>query len=463
MGREFGAAIASVVFAAIAFLLLQVIYRVLYFLLHKLQNWVQKWRPRFEGLLEWWQRLHAPLFAVLALFAGARIGLLIVYRLNPGGAVDTIYKVLDLGLIVAGTWGLLVTILAIVDFVLQLAGKPQVKRLVRAQITAIMNLLPVISAVIIFVGSLVIVDAWQPVSQVILGAAVLGAVIAAVTNSSTLGNIFASTIATTGGILAVGDAVDLGPNEAGEVKEITLTHAKIQINTRRHIWVPMNQFVTQRFHHLVRTNKHTETNVTTYGLDQPPQDRQMAWVYWTMDLDWGVDLVDLRRSLLAAYTNHGIRVQVVGLAGTSLQVRIWLLADPSDLGSRQHIVREFINRYLARRQPEALPGARLEHHIGQIATELQGLGAQVQGLAAAVMALPAPPVVVPAQGQNNPQQQQPVAVVQGQNNPQPVAVAQGQNNPQPVAVAQGQNNPQPVAVAQGQNNPQQNPDDDEDD
>jgi uncharacterized protein YoxC/small-conductance mechanosensitive channel len=426
MGQAFGAAIAAVAFAALFFLVLQVIYRFVYWLLSLLQDVVSgrnrqaaaapvapppvlalpalpalaalppgpalaappapatTWQDRFKrwfGLVAWWRRLHTPVFGLLGLFAGVRVGLLAVYHLNPGGLVDALYGVLDLAMIVVGTWGLVVTFLAAVDSLLQIGGKPQTKRLVRAQITAIQNLLPIAAGLIIIVGALVIVNAWQPVSQVVLGAAVVGALIAAVTNSSTLGNIFASTIATVGGILAVGDAVDLGPNEAGEVKEITLTHARLQVNDRRDIWVPMNQFVTQRFHHLVRTVKHTETNPANYNLTAPPNDREFAWVFWTMDLDWGVNVASLRQYLLYNYSDHGIRVQVVGFAGTTVQVRIWMLADPSDLGSRQHTLREVVNRYLATHQPEAVPGARLEGKVDRIANEMNGLSNRVQAVA----------------------------------------------------------------------------------
>lgn len=388
MGREYGAAILSIVLAAVFFFVLQMIYRLGYFLLTRLRDKVAEWKPnwtRWDGLVAMWQRLHAPLFGLLAFFAGPRLALLAIYRTNPGGAVDTIYRIIDLGLVVMGTWGALVFILAIVDLALRLPAKRKVKRLVRTQIIAILNLLPAVSAVIIGVGALVLANEWQPVSQIILGAAVLAAVIAAITNSSTLGNIFASTIATIGGILAVGDAVDLGPNEFGEVKEITLTHARIQVNPRRDIWVPMNQFVTQRFHHLVRTNKHDEAAApANYNLPAPPGDREFAWVYWTMELDWRVDPADLRTHLLQVYTNHGIRVQVVGFVGLNVQVRIWMLADPSDLAGRQHIVREEINRYLASTHPMSLPGAGLEANILQIATDLQGLGVQLQALATAV-------------------------------------------------------------------------------
>lgn len=247
------------------------------------------------------------------------------------GLVDGVYlSLIWLGLVVilwlAGTIG-----------GLTFAGSDMARRF-RSQVDTLSRILSVLAAVAVLVVTLINLDHARALgSTVLAGAGLIGAV-AGLAAQKTLANMFAGIAIGFNDKLNIGDVIEID-GQSGEIIERTLTYVVVKLSGQRNLVLPTSQFLDKA---------HTNWQLT--------RRKVVGWVPLTVD--WGVDVAALEAELRRCHPHHygqasDLRVEVIDVTDSAVQVRAMVKASPDDLWDvqcevRRHLV-DWINANQAAR------------------------------------------------------------------------------------------------------------------
>jgi small-conductance mechanosensitive channel len=277
----------------VGFLATEAVYRTVFKVLKVISTvWRRRQKlPRGEGFgLLWARRIHGPLQAATA--SALAWGGAAIFDEDGENAYDHLVDMFRVWAVVALIWAALVTVLILVDAALYWRPfRPDTShaRLVRGYLTMLINLSVIFVVVAMAVVGIIEFKVWQEFSTGLLAAGVLGTLITALAINGTLLNMSAGIVATVSGVVARGDVVDLGADGAGEVQDVSLTHARITVSDQREIAVPLNRFVSAPVAHLRRPG----------GWRLP----HLTWVSFDMEIDGSIPVTEIRTHLTTVFGN----------------------------------------------------------------------------------------------------------------------------------------------------------------
>lgn len=202
----------------------------------------------------------------------------------------------------------------------------------RSQVETMIRVLSLLVFVAIIVIVLVQLDETQALgSTVIAGVGLVGAV-AAFAAQRFMANMLAGIALGFSDKLNIGDMVEYD-GESGTVIARTLTYVALKLSDQRTQVIPTSQFLDKA---------HKEWKIT--------RKRVVGWV--PLQVDWGVSVPDLLAALRQGYQHYGygdgddLRVEVIGVTESAVQVRAMVRATPDDLWTVQCNIREYLVRWI---------------------------------------------------------------------------------------------------------------------
>lgn len=260
------------------------------------------------------------------------------------------------GLYIALIWLGLVVILWLAATVggLTLAGSEPARRF-RSQTDTLTRVLSVVAVVAVVVVVLVTLEHTRAFGTTVLAGTGLIAAVTGLAAQKTLGNLFAGVAIGFNDKVNIGDVIEIDGN-SGEVVDRTLTYVVVKLSGQRLLVIPSSQFLDKA---------HTSWKVTRHEV--------VGWVPLTVD--WGVDIAGLTAVLNQAHRDyhanratfnpmayrntaagggsasstsgaHGLRVEVIGVTDSAVQVRAMVRATPDDLWDTQCAMRQVLVAWL---------------------------------------------------------------------------------------------------------------------
>jgi small-conductance mechanosensitive channel len=225
-------------------------------------------------------------------------------------------------------------------------GGSDTARRFRSQADTLGRIFAIVVVLAVVVVALVTVDQVRSLGTTVLAGAGLIGAIAGLAAQKTLANVFAGIAIGFNNTLNLGDVVEVD-GESGEVVQRTLTYVVLKLSDQRQLVLPTSSLLDK---------SHRNWKLTRH--------RVVGWV--PLEVDWTVPVPELEQALKDYLEGERpgdedrVRVEVIGVADSRVQVRAMVIDTPDDLWGLQCAVRRHLVEWIRAHYPEAIPRMRAD-------------------------------------------------------------------------------------------------------